>query len=624
MLQNIRDNSQGLVAKIIVGFVILTFALFGVDAIVSYQGSSHVAEVDDAEISKLALDQAMYLQKRQLAERMGDKFDPSSLDEAQIRKSAMDALIKQQVMLNRAADEDMAIAPGIVNSQIMENPNFQQNGEFSNEVFSAILRSSGFTPQMFKQLLSQELTNAQLFNGIQGSEFVTEKDMELMASFSNQTRDISFIELSLADYLPKQLITDEEISASYEKNKHQYMTPESVKVDYLVLKMAQFYPQIDDADIKAAYELEKNAALLNVNKKISHILLNTSEQSADEARQALMKIQEQLKAGGDFADIAKQQSQDLGSKAMGGDLGFANLSSLPAAMADAVKQLGLNEISEIVETDSGLHLIKVTEVEEPNIEAYDDAKARIQLSLQKQQAESIYIAKVEQLGDITYTSDGLSEAAKAFDIEIQSSPLFSRGNAEGILADKKVLQAAFDEELYKNKQNSEVIELADDTALVLNIRELNAPQVKPLDEVRDVIVAKLKQKKATAAMRAEASELINEIKAGKSLAELAQKAGASSKQLKTVNRQQPDVDRQVLLKAFSLPAVKDQTLVAETSDNQGNIVILTVSNTQNGQLGEAEKAQSALMQRFLARSNGAQVLTRFGDYLEANSDIEIR
>lgn len=624
MLQNIRDNSQGLIAKIIVGFVILTFALFGVDAIVSYQGTTYVADVDGVEISEVELNQAMYLQKRQLAERLGDQYDPSQVDDAQIRQQAIDALVKQQVILNRAAQENMQIAPAIVNGQIMQNESFQQDGKFSNELFTALLRSNGFTPQMFKTLLTQELTAKQLFAGIQSSEFVTEADMAVMAGLSNQSRDIAYLELALKDYLAKQVISDDEVQASYDKTKHQYLTPELSQVEYVVLNMAQFYPEIKAADLQEAYQLEVDNADSNGRKRISHILMNTDEQDADQAKANLAKAAERIQAGESFADVAKDVTQDLGSKFTGGDLGFANLDNLPDALAEAVKGLAVNQLSDVVETDSGFHLVTVTEIDTPEVESFEQAKARIELKLQKQQAEGEFVTQVEQLGDVTYTSSDLSEAAEQFKLEVQRSDLFSRQNAQGVLANSSVLAAAFDQDLFKDKNNSDVIELSDEEVLVLRVVELKAPEVKPLSEVKGVIAAKLKQEKAEAQMAAKADELMAQIKAGGDLVALAQAADLNSKVLTAATRQQADADRLLLAKAFALPAVTEQTLVDSATISTGNLAIFTVSNTQNGEFGEAEKAQSALMQRFLARSNGAQVLTRFSDYLEANSDIEIR
>ncbi len=317
MLQNIRDNSQGWIAKTIIGLIIALMAFTGIEAMfTATSNKQNAAEVNGEDISQNELSQAVDMQRRQLAQQLsqqlGKDFDPAMLDEKLLRESALKGLIDRKLLLQGAADAKFSFSDAALDQQLLQTPEFQVDGKFSADRFDQVIRQLGYSRLQFRQMLGQEMLIGQVRAGVAGSAFVTDAQVEAFARLEKQTRD--FASLTLPADTSAVKVTDDEVKAHYDEHAKEFMSPEQVVLDYIELKKSSFFDkvQVKDEDLQAAYQ--KEVANLSEQRRAAHILIEVNDKLNDEqAKAKIEEIQQRLAKGEDFAALAKEYSQDPGS-----------------------------------------------------------------------------------------------------------------------------------------------------------------------------------------------------------------------------------------------------------------------------------------------------------------------
>ena len=254
MLQNIRNNIQGTAAKVIIAIIVVPFAFFGIDSLFSGGSQTPAAVVNGEKISQAELQQALAMQKRRLINMMGDKLEPSMLDDAVLRKPALDSLIKQQLLLQAAEDAGIEISDQQLNITIASMPQFQEDGRFSQERYQQVLRLQGYNSALFKQLLRSDLLIQQLSASVAASAFVTERELDEAIAYIHESRDFQTVTVPLEKYRKSITLTDEELKSYYEENGARFQSEPKVKVSYLELKEEQFYEPVSEQQVVAEYE----------------------------------------------------------------------------------------------------------------------------------------------------------------------------------------------------------------------------------------------------------------------------------------------------------------------------------------------------------------------------------
>ena len=358
MLQNIRDNSQGWIAKTIIGIIVMLLALTGFDAIFNAASNSrNAAEVNGEEISLDELNQAMNMQRRQLAQQLGGNFDPSMLDDKLVRESSLRALIDRALLLQGARDADFAFSEAALDQLILQTPEFAVDGVFNAARFDQVIQQMGYTRLQFRELLKQEMLIGQLRAGISGSGFVTDEQIEAFARLEQQTRDFATItvpaETAAVD------VSNDEAREYYEKNADSFRSPEQVVLEYLELNKESFFDQVEvsEEDIKDLYQ--QRIANLAEQRRAAHILIETEGSDDATAKEKIDEVAKRLASGEDFSALAKELSQDPGSANEGGDLGFAGPGVYDPAFEEALYGLEEGQVSAPVRSDFGWHLIKL-------------------------------------------------------------------------------------------------------------------------------------------------------------------------------------------------------------------------------------------------------------------------
>lgn len=363
MLQDIRDNSQGTIAKVIIGLICATFALVGVESILGGGASSKAAEVNGDVISLQELQDSVRLRQRSLMAQMGDRINPQILDANTLAPQVLESLVDRYVSIQLAESLGFEVSKQQMNMAISENPQFQEDGKFSQAAFNAFTQSLSISASSFSDIYHSELIINQASSGVINSAFISDESINLDALFTHQTRDIRFIELSLEQALTSVDATTEEVAEFYAENPNLFMASEKVQLEYIELKLSDFIKPASAEDVAAAYEAEIANLTGEPTLEVAHILIDPALHEGQEAVDRIIaEAQSKLTSGESFAKVAEQYSDDFGSKTSGGFLGPLTVDVFPSAFVDAASALGLDEVSGVVETESGFHLITVTKI----------------------------------------------------------------------------------------------------------------------------------------------------------------------------------------------------------------------------------------------------------------------
>ncbi|HBP48751.1 peptidylprolyl isomerase [Pseudomonas sp. FSL R10-0056] len=621
MLQNIRDNSQGWIAKTIIGVIVALMALTGFDAIFQATSTSQdAAKVNGEEITQVELSQAVDMQRRQLLQQLGKDFDSSLLDEKMLREAALKGLIDRKLLLQGAKDAKFSFSEAALDQVILLTPEFQEDGKFSPERFDQVIRQLGYGRLQFRNMLGEEMLIGQLRAGLAGSGFVTDEQVNAFARLEKQTRDFASLNIKADPAAVK--LSDDEIKAYYDEHAKEFMTPDQVVIDYIELKKSSFFDQVavKDDELQALYQ--KEIANLAEQRRAAHILIEVNDKVSDEqAKAKIAEIQQRLAKGESFEALAKEFSQDPGSAANGGDLGFAGPGVYDPVFETAVYGLKQDQVSEPVRTSFGYHLIKLLGVEAPEVPSFASLKDKLTHDLKTQQVERLFVDATKQLEDSAFEASDLAQPAQELKLTVHTSAPFGREGGEGVTANRAVIQAAFSTEVMDEGANSTALELDPETVVVLRVKEHRKPEQLPLEAVASSIRAQLVKEHASAAAKTRAEEIIKELRDGK--LPLNQPVdGQAWKVQEAVARGQEGIDPAVLQAVFRMPkpAAKDKPTFSSVTLADGTVVVLRL-NGVNDAVAPTEE-EKASYRRFLASRVGQQDFAAYRKQLENEAKVE--
>ena len=615
MLQNIRDNSQGWIAKTIIGIIVALLALTGFDAIFSAAGNSrNAAEVNGEEISLEELNQAMNMQRRQLAQQLGGDFDPSLLDDKLVRESSLRALIDRSLLLQGARNADFAFSEAALDQLILQTPEFMVDGAFNPGRFDQVIQQMGYTRMQFRELLRQEMLIGQLRAGISGSGFVTDEQIEMFARLEQQTRD--FASVTIVADASSISISDEQAREYYEQNTERYRSPEQVILEYVELNKESFFDQVQITEEAIEEQYRQRIASLAEQRRGAHILIEADGADDTEAKARIDAIAQRLSAGEDFAAVAKEASEDPGSANNGGDLGFAGPGVYDPAFETALYDLDKGEVSAPVRSEFGWHIIKLLDVRSPEIPSKDSLRAELERELKVQQVEQRFVEASKQLEDAAFEASDLSQPAQDLGLTVQTTEPFGREGGVDIASNRQVIQAAFSEEVLVDGANSGVIELDPDTVVAIRVKQHLQPEVLPFETVKDEIVVQLQSTKAAEQAQEEGERLLGTLRQGG-------QADRDWHAVEAASRSHEGVEPAVLREVFRMPRPESNDSPSYSSVRlpSGDFVVLRLSGVSEPttELSEEEKQN---YRRFLASRSGQQDFAAYRQLLQAEAEIE--
>ncbi|MBW2939189.1 SurA N-terminal domain-containing protein [Zhongshania aquimaris] len=624
MLQNIRNNIQGTAAKVIIAIIIVPFALFGIDSLFSSSAPSAAAVVNGEKISEAELQQAITLQKRRLLSMMGDQIDPAMLDDAILRKPALNTLIKQQLLLQAAQAEDIEISNAQLNATIAAMPQFEEDGRFSQERYEQVLRMQGYNSSFFKQLLKSDLTIQQLSTAVAGSAFISEAELSRSVGLLYESRDFHYINVPLANYSKDVSVSDEEVASYYANNAESFLSEEQVRFSYIELTEQQFYEPVSEDQVQAEYQRMVDISDAQVEREAAHILLDINdERSREDALATLQKIRADIVAGADFGVEAKKISVDAGSAGNEGLLGFTSGESFPAEFEEALANLAVGEVSPVVETEAGLHLIKLVSIRKPEVQSIEEARLNITEQLRAQKAQPRLVGAVDTLKDLVFNAESLAMPAKEMDLSVEQGEWLSKNSDEGLFSFPSVKQAAFNPELRSQGLNSDVIELSPERYVVIHIEEYKAPEPKALESVRNEIKSVLSENKAEAAAEIKASEIQAELIAGGRAEAVAKEQGLNWNAVLDGKRSDINIDSGIRNQAFAMPRPDSNASVSTLRKNNGDRVVLQLLDVRYGDLSALNESVALEAKKNAYRNKSSQEFSAYFNSLWESAEIKI-
>ena len=623
MLQNIRDNIQGTMAKVIVAIIIVPFAIFGIDTLVSSGGSTPVAEVNGEKISPDELMQEIVLQKRQLLAMMGDNIQPDMLDDDKLRGPALERLITRQLLQQATESLQMRVSSQVVDDTIRAVPQFQEDGRFSPERYTQILRDQGFTPAYYKQLLQRELVVEQLQTGVAGSEFATAKELEAVSGLLQQQRGFAYAVLPVANIEAKTEVADADVEAYYQAHKDQYQRDERVQLEYIELRAADFANPVDDAAVRAEYDKFAAAFKPATERHAAHILVEINTQRGDaEAQARALEIAGKIAGGAAFDKLVEEYSDDLSSKGNAGDIGVSSGDLFPPVFENALAQLKVGEVSAPVKSDAGYHIIKLLGQTSETLPSFDVKKDEIARKLAMDGVQAKLVKHVEKLRDLVFNSDGLSAPAKELNQVVKATEWIDRKTTDPLLSDARLISAVFSKEVLQDGNNSEVLELTPEHYIVVRVKAHEPATPRPLAEVKSEVTTALKRERAIAAAMRLAEQMRAEVNAGGDLLKLAEQAGYKAETVASTARSggsNPEITRAAF--AMGRPAQGQRSLEIKQLAS-GDVAIIELQSVTAGDGDSLNDAQKSGLASQLEQASGMAVLAATMESLRKAATIE--
>ena len=622
MLQDIRNSTQGPVFKVIVGLIVLSFALFGVESILLGGSDDSVALVNGDKIRAVEVQQAANRQKQQIASMLGEDFDPSLIDDAQLSARALEGLVGNKLQQQWAESLGLTASDVQLGAQVAAIPAFQIDGKFSAELYKQSLAAAGFTPLTFREALRVDEIVKQLNGGLLASEFVTGAEAQALARVNGETRSVRYAKVAGDRFQNTVEITQSQIQAYYDSNATQFVSEEAVVLDYIMLRADDFVEPVAEADLRAAYEQEISSYAYQDEARVSHILLIQGDDEADEAyAQRIQSAQAALTDGEAFSVVAERLSDDIGSSSDGGDLGYTAGDVFPAEMEEAIKGLEMNQVSGPVLTDAGTHLITVTDRRSSEPPSFVEMRSELEANLSQADAQRRLVSQVEALKDLTYTATDLREPAQTLGLEvIRSAPITRRGG-NGVLGDDRVITAAFSD-LVIEEGWSEVIEVSENEFVALKLVEHQPSAPQSVDQVSDRIVSVLTAQAEEEALRAFGNELLDQLADGRTVEEVAQEQNLEWQVALQSRRGSADIPREWQANIFAESSTGLPRRNFAVGDN-GDALLYEVFAVQAGDEQALPENLFAAMKSRQLRGLQTALQRGLSETLRDNADIEI-
>jgi len=623
MLQTIRDKITGWVAGTFLIVIAIVFVFWGVD----FQSGANAfaAKVDGEPIPVETVRRAWQQRQSQLQQMLRDELPPE-LARAQ-QSALLDQYIQQTLLTQRANELGYQVSDEALARRIMEIPQFQVDGKFSADRYNALLRSNGLTEARFEADLQAELLIDQLQNGVVESSFVLPYELERRFELEKQQRELDYALVAANEFLPTVTVTDEQIQQYYEQNEDQFLTPETVDLQYLELTRAQAESnvQVTEQALQDYYEQIKDRFQTAERRRARHILITATDGLDDAAAQKkAQELAEQAKAGADFAQLAKENSKDPGSAEQGGDLGLAERGVYVGPFEDALFGMQVGEIRGPVKTQFGYHVLKLEEIEPGHQKTFEEARAEVEEEFRRDRAQNSFYEASEKLSDAAFSAlTELDSVAKAMNLPLREVKGFTREGGGEFGEDPEVIKAVFSDDVLERRQNSPLVAVGDDKAVILRVADHKPAEPRPLAEVRGQIETRLRAQAARDAAAAKGAEAVARLQTGEGWDAVAE-LGLKPVGKRFVTRDDSIVPPAVVQAAFT--AAKSQIsesnpYVQGVSTDDGNYAVLTVTQVRNGEASAEPEAQRTARKTQVGQRVGSEELTAYVEEAERTADI---
>ena len=560
MLQSIHDKAKGILGIIIVAFIGLVFALWGVGDYLTGATEQFAAKVDDMQISQSEFDQSLARQRQKLEDVFKGEVPNSPMFEQRIKDGVLDQLITQRVLQKMVDDEGYYVADQVLAQKIKAMEAFQEAGIFSADSYKERVQSQGMAVKEFENLFRRDLAVQQLQDAVMRSVIIGKNELDILNRIQNQSREINYLLFKDAQFASDIEVSDLEVSNYFTANQNSYMHSEMVSVSYIELKASSLAKDVpvDEGAVKRLYDDYLTSVANKEQRKASHILIDVvadADQTVLDSKQAEADaLLKRIENGESFAALAKEHSKDPGSAAQGGDLGWISKGMMVPEFERALFKLDKGAVSTVVKSSFGFHIIQLNDIKSAEAISFADKKSELTQQFQQQAVEDRFYEQSELMATTAYENDqSLQEVSSALDIDISTSKSFSRQQGEGIAQDEKIRKAAFDSSVLSEGRNSDIIELGQNHAVVLRIDTHTEAKPKKLQDVEKQIKALLKTQKAKQKSKEAALSAFTKLQNGEAISSKSVKGSALLMKLGSIKRDNQTADQSVVRDAFMMP-----------------------------------------------------------------------
>jgi peptidyl-prolyl cis-trans isomerase D len=585
MLQSIRDKITGWFASVFLSAITVVFVFWGIDF--KSNTGNFAAKVDGSRISTETVRRAWQQRQSQLQQMMRSDLPPELVKSQQA--ALLDEFIRNKLLTQRAEKSGYRISDGALASRILEIPQLQVDGKFDRDRYAMALRQQGRSEAQFEADLREDMAVLQLQSGITGSAFVTPAELDRRFALEKQERELDYVLVSTNEFEGKVSVTEDQIQAWYDAHSDNYLLPETVNLQYLELTRAsaEAAVTVTDAELKDYYEQVKDRFEAPERRHARHILIAAGDGADDAAaKKKADDLLAQIKAGGDFAALAKANSNDPGSAEQGGDLGWAQRGMFVGPFEEALFSMKPGEIRGPIKTEFGYHIIQLEGIEEPKVRSFEDVKPELEAEYRKDRSQTNFYDESQKLADLAFSSlTELDSVAQQLNLELNTISGFTREGGGALGNDPGVIEAAFSDEVLEQGRNSPLVTIGDDRALVLRVTDHKPAEPHPLNEVHAQIQAQLQIQAEKEAAAAKGKELLAKLQQGEDWSAVVNAAGIKPAGKRFVTRQDSVVPPAITRAAFtvqpgSISETKPHYEGVATDD--GNYAVFALTSVRAG------------------------------------------
>ncbi len=632
MLLAIRDRITGVVAWVICGLIIIPFALWGVQDYIGIGNEPAAIKFNDSEMTMYEFERRMQLNRQQLAQRFGGEI-PAVLDNNDlIRQQTANQYVNREALVQYAQDNGYGSSAEEIYRNISALPQFQIDGKFSRDAYERQTSSLGYTKTAFEQQVGLDIAIGQLQQGVIASALVTDAQLKDYVKLRRQSRDLEYFILDIEKYKAKIKLSDDDVQTYYDENKDTLLTERQVSLSYLELKIDDLAAtvEVDDQTLQELYDANSIPGIADKpeTRTASHILLLVDESASAEevsAKEEQLKQIRERALTEDFAALAKEFSEDAGSAPSGGELGDVARGVMVKPFEDKLFDMQVGEVSEVVKSQFGFHIIKLSKINAAEKPSFAEVKGKIQTAYKNQEAEKLFFEKADLLANLTFEQpDSLDAAAEEAGLTVQVTPLFTESVGQGIATNNVIRTAAFSTELLDNGVNSEAIEISENHVAFIRVADYKPSREKTLVEAKQEIESVLLDEKARALAQADLSSAYERADSG--LEVLAKEYGSEVQSAKLVERDNRDIEAAVVEALF---LVTDGSTLTKVDLPNGSVGLLKLLSVQDGDLASLPKEEKEQIENewltINGRSDFENVLAAYKDSAKIvyNPDLNI-
>lgn len=609
------------ILQFVLVIIFLPFAFFGIDSYFqSSDGGNPVATVGGQPITQQEFAQALQERQNYLQRLVGNRVDPALLDSPELRYSVLDGIIRQRLLVNQAVRTGVLVSDDQLQQVISEQPAFQEGGKFSHARYVEILKRQGTSEIGFENSLRRDLMLQRLNGAYLATSIVPNSVAQRLLRINAQQREVSQNTLEAERFIAQIKIEDGAAKNYYDGHVGEFQVAEQARIEYVVLSLDAIATQTAASadEVRQSYEQNLKQYAKDDERQASHILITVDARASDAEKQAARAKAEQLvkqvrQNPATFADVAKKNSQDPGSAAQGGDLGFFSRGAMVKPFDDAVFGMKVGEIAGPVESQFGYHIIRLAAAKG---RGFDDVKKQVELDLKRQKAGKKFAELAEQFNNLVFEQgDSLKPAAETLKLTVQTSGWISRSGVDNkLLNNQKLLQAVFAEDAVRNKRNTEVVDVGDNSLVSARVVEFKPATTRPFDEVRAEVVKRLTQQQAAQLAARQGRELLAKLKQGGS----ADLTWGAAKLVSRENAQ--GYAGAALVEIFRADSSKLPAYVG-VENAQGGFMLVKITRVVDAETADPAKRKSATEE--LRQVVGQEELNAFVGSLKLKADVKV-